>query len=187
MQEQAAEAAAAAAVGTVPGLDGPPQAGRGGVEVDRDHPLFTLIARLAAARAAAQARQLANNSSTAAPAAAQATGSQDASDVEMQQAGRDARSRLGRDPSFWAPAATAPATSTASSHVVGESSQESGQEQSEVTAAQRLASLRALMGAIRASALRGEVLGQQQQEGGSSTASGGGSAGGAASSRHGMV
>jgi len=186
-QEQAAEAAAAAAVGTVPGLDGSPQAGRGGVEVDRDHPLYTLITRLAAARAAAQARQLANSTA----AAGGSSGADDAADVEMQQATREARSRLGRDPTFWAPAssaapapAPAPAPTAASSARVGDRGQESGEEQVEAAAAQRLASLRALMGAIRASALRGEVFGQQRQEGGSSTAPAAGSAG---SSRHGMV
>lgn len=167
VQEQAAEAAAAAAVGNVPGLDGSTQQGRVEV-VDRDHPLVAVIARLAAARAAAQARQMGAASATAGGASSNDI---EAADVEMQQA----RQALGRDPTFWPPAAAAAASPA---------QQQEGQAQSVVdAAAQRRASLRALMTAIRASALRGEVPGpaQQQQQSGASDSSA------VASSRQNMV
>jgi hypothetical protein len=153
LQEQAAAEAAAAAVGTVPGLDGPTQPGR--VEVaDRDQSIVAAVARLAALRAAIDARRAAASSSAAASPAADPSSSIDAVDLEMQQARRGALSRLGRDPTFWSPAATAARA--------GQVQQQEEQQQPE--ASQRLASLRALMTAIRASAMRGEAPGQQQQQ-----------------------
>jgi hypothetical protein len=154
LQEQAAAEAAAAAVGTVPGLDGPTQPGR--VEVaDRDQSIVAAVARLAALRAAIDARRAAASSSAAASPAADPSSSIDAVDLEMQQARRGALSRLGRDPTFWSPAATAARAGQV---------QQQEEEQQQPEASQRLASLRALMTAIRASAMRGEAPGQQQQQ-----------------------
>jgi hypothetical protein len=177
LQEQAAEAAAAAA-GTVPGLDGATQAGRGGVEVGGNHPLVHMLARMAAARAAAQARQ-AHVSSAAAPGTSSSNG--DVVDVEMQQA-RDAHSRLGRDATFWAPV-----TAAAGDNRV--QLQQEEQQATEAAAAQRMTSLRALMGAIRASALREQPTRQQPEASSDNTAAGSisSSSEAGASGRQGMV
>jgi hypothetical protein len=185
VQEQAAEAAAAAAVGTVPGLDGPTRA----PAEDRDHALVTLITRLAAARAAAQTRQMqaaaaAAGTSAAGAAAGSSSGSVDVVDVEMQQGPqqvqRQALSQLGRDPTFWAPAGSSGAAEGAQQPAEQE-------QQAEVAASQRLASLQALMSAITATAMRGETVGQQQQAPGGSTSAAGSSSGARGDSRNSMV
>lgn len=174
LQEQAAEAAAAAA-GTVPGLDGPTQAGPGSTEVDRNHPVVHMLARLAAARAAAQARRAGISSSAATGASSSST---DVIDVEMQQA-RDARSRLGRDATFWAPVTAAAGDNGAQ--------QQEEQQSTEAAAAQRMASLRALMGAIRASAMREQSPARQQPHASSDSTAAGSSSGAGTSGRQGMV
>lgn len=188
VQEQAAEAAAAAAVGTVPGPDGPTRA----PAEDRDHALVTLITRLAAARAAAQTRQMqaaaaAAGTSAAGAAAGSSSGSVDVVDVEMQQGPqqvqRQALSRLGRDPIFWAPAGSSRGSGAAD----GVQQPAEQEQQAEVAASQRLASLQALMSAITATAMRGETVGQQQQAPGGSTSVAGSSSGARGDSRNSMV
>jgi hypothetical protein len=133
------------------------------VEVaDRDQPVNAAIARLAALRAAIDARRAAASSSAAASTAADSSSS--IGTVDLEQGRREALSRLGRDPTFWSPAATAAGA--------GQVQQQEEEQQPEAAAAQRLASLRALMTAIRASAMRGETPGQQHQAGDSNAAAG---------------
>ena len=198
LQEQATEAAAAAAVGSMPGLDGPPTAGRNSAEIDRDHPFITLITRLAAARAAAQARQAAAAAAGGSGATAAASAGQDgadaAADVEMQQSRPHASVHIGQRPVMWNPTVPAgsatPGSSSNSSSPAADVVQDGGSEEpTEVAAAHRLASLRALMSAIRASALRREGYSQPQGdvEAGDAAAGGSDAASSSASSRQGMV